>query len=341
MVRNMEFIKTLFPAFFVWQFLSLCPFTLTRISLQPIVSKLHNFITIASVAIQFGVLIFGFCDFKHYIHQSYASIIITISAIQSMVFVRCTSIAVISESWLKRSTQMEFLRQLDHIDAILHKKLLIDLNYDKQRRVNFRKFIGWIGLYLSFEVCSGILGIFIETNAYFVYMVFYAIPLFICVMRYHQFISFVNLLCDRFQAINEAVRNLSIEKCKESPKRLSKSSRGQARYQKRHRELEICMIINKLRHLRRVYHLIVESSHSLCRLFCWSMLFNIVNDFFNVLLNSYWVAFNILNPGSVGILLLVVMWTMFNIFMLVAVSNACQFACNEVKLDMNTMIFQI
>lgn len=299
-------------------------------------SNIHNCISFTSLAIQCGVLIYSCCDLKHYIDQTSPSKIIVMSSFLTVFFIRSTSIAVCMESWLKRATQMEFLHRLDNIDAILSGKLLIDLNYDKQRQLNFRKFLAFLILYLSFEISVGILCIYIEIKQIEVYWTLYAIPLLICVMRYYQFITYVDLLAHRFQAINKFICNLMFNDGKHNEKlkiihRNQRNERNQQHYRKRHRQLEICMIINKLKHLQHAYRLLMETTQMLCQLFSWSMLFNIGNDFYNLLMNSYWSVYGISHHSTRSLMLMLTVWAVFNISALISLSNACRFVCDEVR----------
>lgn len=122
----MQFIKTLFPAFFIWQFFSLRPFTLIRISLRPMMNNINAFVSVISFITQTAFLLYGLLNFEYYVAFEGRTFIMSASDMLSMTLVRFTSVSIVLESWLKRSHQIEFLRKIDRIDDILNTNLLIN-----------------------------------------------------------------------------------------------------------------------------------------------------------------------------------------------------------------------
>lgn len=49
-----------------------------------------------------------------------------------------------------------------------------------------------------------------------IYWAFYSIPLFLCMMRYQQFIAYVNLLYIRFRALNKCIERLKLTEFRSS-----------------------------------------------------------------------------------------------------------------------------
>lgn len=107
-----------------------------------------------------------------------------------MAFIRIISITIIIESWLKRSNQIDFLTKIDRIDQIMRTNLMIDLQYKLQKKQNFRHFLfNWIGAQLGLELSIVVLTCLTQNTAFQIYWAYYTIPLFLCVLRYQQFIS--------------------------------------------------------------------------------------------------------------------------------------------------------
>lgn len=104
---EMLFLRTLFPAFFIWKFLSLSPFTLTRTSLRLTTSNLHNFITIALTSIHLAALAYGFRDFMHYSSYANQLAVLLAAEIQTIALIRCTSILAVIESFASNGIFIE------------------------------------------------------------------------------------------------------------------------------------------------------------------------------------------------------------------------------------------
>lgn len=329
----MQFIKTLFPAFFIWQFFSLSPFTLTRMTLRPIMNSLHAFISVISFITQSVFMLYGLFNFEYYVDFEDRTFIMSAGDMLSMTLVRCTSISIVLESWLKRSHQIEFLRKIDQIDAILNTNLLINLRYTQQHKRNVLQLIAWIGLYSLLEIAMVVTIIINDMKVFQLYWTIYTIPLFLCMARYQQFITYVNLLHDRYAAINEYVSRLSLHRHKDSKnlETLTKANSAQGcKPWHRISDFEALIVINKLKHLQHTQRLLVEANKKLCYLFGWSMLLNVSNDFLNLLINIYWLIINFIHGDSKLELIGILSWGFFNGTMLVLVSTACHFASYEV-----------
>lgn len=164
----------IFANIFHLAILSLSPFTLAKNSLQPKTNRLHSYLSIISTIIQLAVFVYGFWNYQYYTDISDRSTVIFIADVMSMAFIRCTSITIVIESWLKRSHQIDFLTKIDQTDRIMRAKLLIDLQYESQQKLNFRNLFGWIGAQVSLEL-SMVLLIYLKFIGYFIlYHYFYA-----------------------------------------------------------------------------------------------------------------------------------------------------------------------
>lgn len=294
-----------------------------------------------SIVIQSIVFVYGLYDFDHYTISVDRSIVVYVADILSMAFIRSIAIIIVIESWLKRSLHIEFLTRIDQIDTITRNKLWIDLRYNLQQRKFFRKLFIWIGAQLSLELAVVVMASLVQLNVLQIYWLLYTVPLFMCLMRYQQFISYVELLHDRFKVLNQYIESLTMTEIpnhsdpeiptNSNDDRHQNISQSQTRNFSRIRQVEAFVIHNKLIHLQRTHRLLIEANVMLCHLFNWSMLLNMGNDFFNVLINLYWVIINFVRNDSKLELIGIFAWGMFNITMLVTVSKACHWASYEVN----------
>lgn len=226
-----------------------------------------------------------------------------------------TSISTVFESCLKRSQQIKFLQKIDQIDAILNTNLLIYSKYKHQQKRNFLKLIAWFVMFLLLQISVVVATIIADMKAFLVYWTLYTIPLFVCMMRYQQFIAYVNLVYDRFVAINECIVHLTASDSENSnhmKKSVTKYS-APDRKPNWHRlsDFKTLLVMKKLKHLQWAHRLIVEVNKNLCHLFSWPMLLNVSKDFLNVLINSYWVVLNIIEDDSKLELIGILSWSFF------------------------------
>lgn len=328
----MEFLKTFFPAFFIWQCFSLSPFALTKNSLQPKPNQLHSYLSVLSFFIQFGAFVYGLLEYERYTIFVDRQPVISIADIVSMTFIRITSITITIESWLKRSNQIDFLTKIDQIDRIMRTNLMIDLQYGSQKNQNFRNLLfGWIAAQLGLELAMVVRTCLTQDTLFQVYWAFYTIPLFLCMLRYQQFISYANLLYIRFRALNECIDQLK--------------STEFAHYQNVGNvaggDIAIFLIVNQLKHFQRIYRLLIEANRMLCKLFHWSMLLNVGNDSLNLLVNMYWLIASLVQNNSKVELIGVSAWATFNAIMLCSLVEACHSICDEVIYYIRKVYFTI
>lgn len=337
----MQFLKTLFPSFFIWQFFSLSPFILSKDSLMPKLSLIHNVISAISIGIQLAVIVYGLVDFKHYIAFNVNKIKI-FGDILSMTLVRVTCISIVIESWLKRSLQISFLHKINEIDTILNKKLQISLKYEMQRKKSTCRLIAMIGLYLCLQTIVLTASFDSELSLFGVFCALYSVPLFVCTMRVYQFNSYVDLITYRYQLINKCIETLILKKTFDDVKTLDKFPQfvyNRSFFIGQDKKLEAHLIMNKIKHLRDAYRLLIKVNQMLVNQFNWSMLANLFNDYCNVLINLYWLTMNVVQQGSKLEFFIVFVWSLFNMSMLISLTKACYFACNEVVCQVKSNIF--
>lgn len=300
---------------------------------MPKLSHIHNVIPAISIGIQLAVIVHGLVDLKHYIEFNDRSMIKIFGDIFAMTLVRVTCISIVIESWLKRSLQISFLNKINEIDTILNKKLQISLNYEMQRRKSIRRLITIIGLYLCLQMIVFTVSFDPEMSLFLVFCALYAVPLFVCTIRYEQFISYVDLITYRFHLINKCIKTLILKKTFDDVKTLEKFPQfvyNRSFFIGQDKKLEAHLIMNKIKHLRDTYRLLIKVNQMLCRFFNWSMLANMFNDYCNVLINLYWLTLNVVQQGTKIEFFFSLFWSLFNMGMLILLTRACYFACNEV-----------
>lgn len=326
----MQFFKSLYPPLLVWQLLSLSPFKLDDKTLMPTHSRASNALSIASILIQCSVLVFGICEKKYYISYGQRSSMLAVADFVSMSLIRCASILIVLDSFIKRHLQVTFLKNISEIDSILNGKLLIDLHYPTQYKRNLLRFVLFVACYLFVELSMEVRNYCVGGSVFNIYWTFYTIPMFMCMLRYQQFTTYVYLLHDRYHAINEFIKKLVVR-----PRNTQRTNNLPqfvwARSFHWHRGQEQNLhLINKLKHVQQSYRLLISANNILCRIFNWSMLLNLINDFFNVLMNSYWLISNIIRGEAKLSLIVAFPWAFFNIMMIILLSKACHLTSHEV-----------
>lgn len=224
------------------------------------------------------------------------------------------------------------MTKIDQIDTIIRAKLRIDLRYNLQQKKFLRKLFIWIGAQVSLEIAVVLMASLVQLNILHIYWLLYTVPLFMCLMRYQQFISYVELLHDRFKVLNQYIESLTMTEIPNQFDTETPTNSSQKRNFSRVRDVEAFVTHNKLIHIQKTHRLLVEANIMLNQLFGWSMLANMGNDFFNVLINLYWIIINFVRNDSRLELIGILAWGLFNITMLVTVSKACHCASHEVNV---------
>lgn len=200
----------------------------------------------------------------------------------------------------------------------MHTKLLLDLQFQLQKKHNLRNLFQWIGVQLCLELSMVVLTCLTQDAVLQIYWILYTMPLFLSVMRYQQFISYVNLLYIRFRALNECIEQLKFIEF------------SHFQNVNNTKDIKTFLIVNQLKDVQKIHRILTEANRMLCKLFHWSMLLNVSNDSLNLLFNMYWLIVKFIENSSKIELIGVSSWTVFNVILLSSLANACQSVYDEV-----------
>lgn len=287
-------IETLFPAFFIWQSLSMSQFTLERKTYAPKLHNNHNILASLSLIIQLIILFHGFYNTKLYTDESLNFILIVLS-IASVTLYRLSSISCIIESHLNRKNEMRFLSLIAKSDEILMDKLHVDMKYKEQWQNNIQQLIIRILVYLILNGANIIDWIVVEVpveSTIWFYLI--AFQIFICSMRYHQIISYVNLIHDRYKLLNEYIEKIRCQKIG-SIGLLFEVTHKHSVEPWKNNNFESAMIRNKLKIIQEIQRHLLDARAIINNSFKWSLLFNLVNDFHITLTSAYFLVFLMIN----------------------------------------------
>lgn len=314
-------IKTLFPAFFIWQSLSMSQFTLKRKTYAPKLHKNHNILACLSLLIQLIALLHGVFYPELYLDTTLPIVLICMS-VGSLSLIRFLSILIVIESHLHRKDEIKFLTLISKSDEILINKLQIDIKYKEQRQNSVQKQFIRIFLFLiliaSFIFDWIVIKVSIQATVWFALLSF---PIFTCSMRYLQIICYVNLIHDRYKLLNEYIEkiDISIE--------LAYKNSVQSWKEK---SSETAMIMNKLKNVLEIQSYLLDARCIINNSFKWSLLFNLVNDFQWTLGSAYFLIFSIIIKGVNIEIMSGTIWVVQGLFNFASLANACLAAKEEV-----------
>lgn len=326
-------VETLFPAIFIWQTLSMSQFTLKRNSFIPKYHKIHNITASVSLVIQFVVFIYGFYNIELYIEMKLPPVLIVTSMVSIQLY-RILSMVIVIESWIKRSKEMEFLNKIAEIDEMMITQLQIDMNYRKKNRGN-KKFL--IIRIVSFTLVN--ISFLSSTSSVLspkilrFFWTFIAIPQFIHFMRYHQIVSYMYLIRDRYRLLNKYIEkiNKSENEMIGGPMLIADYSNISRRAR---RNFRTNFLKRKLLQVQRISRLLMDSKKLNDGLFKFSMIFILAFEFHTLLAGSYFTIFLIIKKGYTPRSFSGISRTFLYVYNLFIVAQACHSANEEVNCQL-------
>lgn len=322
-------IKTLFPAFFIWQTLSMSQFTLQRKTYAPKHHKSHNILAGTSFCIQLIVFFYGFYNPEMYLDITLPLVLICSTA-ASLTLNRFCSILTVIESRLHQKDEMKFLALIAKSDKILINILHIDIKYKEQKQNNIQQLVIRILLLLILNASFMIDWLFLETaiqiTIWYALLVF---PIFISSMRYHQIISYVNLIRDRYKLLNEYIERIRLKESVSFGVSIEMAYK-QLVHSCQKKNFESIMIMNQLKHIQEIQSYLLDGRCIINNSFKWSLLMNLVNDFQSTLGSGYFLIFSTIKEGINIDILSGTVWVVYGLFNFASLANACLLANEEV-----------
>lgn len=288
-ILKMNFFQSISILQKVCQLVGLSPFSLEKHEFE--LNSVRKVIVLITILAQLTQFICSVVFNGLIVQLDFAKSVRLVDCTQ-LFLIQLTALAIFIESYTKRFIQIDFLQKISTIDFVLEYKIGIKMNYIKERRRTSQRLIRWILIDFSVLISIAVLSYHLYDYVHRWWTIFW-ISFFICSMRYFQITSYVYLIRRRYEQINVFVDELLFSEQRGTPSNLDlaiiteylqkdETRRTWNKYMSRG-------AYEKLIDLRRVYRLMSSASENINQMFQWSIPFNISNDFFHILIESYWI----------------------------------------------------
>lgn len=175
---------------------------------------------------------------------------------------------------------------------VLINKLEINLKYGQQHRFTFFRCVFAAFMFITTET---IMIYSLEKNEEHIFEIFwilYTIPLLICSLQFQQIISYLCLVQHRYRSINEFIKYKCVSKS------VSMNSKSLISAQEFHpkkifpnriKNGSNTSLMYKMKNLRYAQRLLFETILMIRKLFYWSLLFNIANNFQKSITSAHFI----------------------------------------------------
>ncbi|KAI9577091.1 putative gustatory receptor 2a [Glossina fuscipes fuscipes] len=228
----------------------------------------------------------------------------TVDSIQ-MVGIRMAHIASVLESLLRKNDQRKFYDEVKEIDRMFESSLGITINNHLFRRKTVNRGVAMFLIYMLSEFFILASKLITTKHNFFLFWMFYLLPMLICGIRYFQMFTSILIIKER---LNELIAvldevNLTAESSDEMQDYLKNptpmrtiTTQNHCRNifsPKRQQEpnIENSPLI-KLVVIRNIYDRLHSQSVVVNHCFGVSMLINVGNDFISITSNCYWIFIN-------------------------------------------------
>lgn len=334
----MQFFKSILVPFRLWQLLLFSPFGLKRKIgvFRPTCNVQHSMCAFFAIGVHITVSLLTYIFIDEIVPTDTPPATKALD-ILIMVLTQLVALVALIESHQKRKKQIEFLQTINSIDFILEYKVGIDPNFQSQRRHNLLRLIAWTTVHITL-----ITGVYVYFCVFFGsfdrWWLLLGISYFLCSIKFHQIVTYVNLIYYRFALINTFIESSCIRKeyyvhsintdflktMKFFKKSLSKGMQT--------------TIHEKLADLRRVSRLLVTANLLINDIFQWSMPINIANDFFQFLYNMFWVFRYFLLGFSIHYWILPLFPVILIVYHMIALTTACDDTAEEVFIAVLALV---
>lgn len=238
--------------------------------------------------------------------------------------VRCIAVIIVIESILKGQEQIRFFRRIDHIDHIFRNDLGQTIDYKKTFNSVLVWMIIWI-IKLIILICLINVDIFIASSRMWeqIMWILYTFPLCITSLKYFQVINYIHILGVRFEYINSILSQIYASKIRLN----TSNSLSDSQYRENR-------TYNDVVSLRRIYHILWESTAQLNNFFQWSLLLLIGISFVIILVNFYRTLIWMINVDAPNSMVIIVefLWSVAHSFYCFSISNICYRVTQEVQI---------
>lgn len=318
----MKFRRILFSLIRLCQCSGLCPISVYGSNVNSANAKTK----IGFAALTAIIFIVQLLDSVHFFTHTDYYLDWSISAVLSLIFLfvsftlRLHAVAVLIESYAKRSIQLEVLEKLDEIEQIFVHKLKFKTNDDRLRKRCCQFINGWIVKVSGFIAIVFFAGVSLLRWDILYQLVMTIPPFYTYTLFYVQLMVYLDMIKYNIEAINNCLiamkKQLRIHPC----------------HRKSHAIIST-ITCQQLINLRSCYCKTWEASLLINRWVRWSLLFGATNDFVLYVSNLYWILFILFKSteGKWVSLLVFVLWISIDMSHFVLISRICEQIAGEVS----------
>lgn len=156
-----------------------------------------------------------------------------------------------------------------------------------------------------------------------------------CMLRFHQMICFMNLISNRFRLINEIIREIHQNEWKFFVSEIVFTISKKKNCVKAVNEWRSIMLTKNLEQIMEASRLLNESTIVFCKIFGWSLLLGLFNEFQNALTDiQYTIYVIIIGQLEIDVIPWVI-WFFLNFYHISGILTACQKLKIEVNINTN------
>lgn len=309
----MDLQKELLAVFRIYQFSGFAPFTIPVTEPN---QKRKWFISIGLLAVYLAALVVNdMITYKRFFEDEKSKLISYLSFL-IITAMRVVALVNVCESFVERNQQIAFLQQFDRMDQLFSEELGMSFDYKKIRRSTYI----WMGMWMfQLIILTGLILVDILAERPSIWMVFWllilTLPLFLPSTRYSQIIHYIQLMEFCFEMINTKLDEFQCQtnRLNVNDKRTKISNQFDR------------PIYDDIVAMRRIYHILWQSSVQLNNMFRWSLILLIGASFFSIVVNYYRSLYWLLAPNSSSFesVITFFIWSIVHSFHFITLSSVC------------------
>uniref|UniRef100_A0A1B0A807 Gustatory receptor n=1 Tax=Glossina pallidipes TaxID=7398 RepID=A0A1B0A807_GLOPL len=296
----MDIVESISVLQTVYQLANLSPWILDKKTWSFLQSRVLELYTTIVIIGSSALMLYSLFTDDIHVKASDNDIGQTVDSVQ-MVGVRMAHIASVLESLLRKNDQKKFYDDVKEIDRIFESSLGITINNRLFRRKTVNRGVAMFLIYMLSEFFILASKLITTKHNFFLFWMFYLLPMLICGIRYFQMFTSILIIKERLNELIAALDEVNLTAESFTPMRTT-TAQNHSRYifsPKRQQESNIeNSPLTKLVVIRNIYDRLHSQSVVINHCFGVSMLINVGNDFISITSNCYWIFINFKNFSS-------------------------------------------
>lgn len=318
----MELFKSLLPVFRIYQCCGFLPFSMPFDVKMGISGQRKWYIHSGLLVCCFiATIIYNLVSFQKYMGGEQSQLLDYLSFI-IITMIRIVAVVITTESLLNRTQQIQFLLQFYRISHHLREEFGTDLDYKKIRQNTYF----WIGIWLV-QMTMLLTLIIVELTAESfsiwetIMWIFCTFPIISSSVRYFQIIHYIQLIGFSLEIVKTQLDDI-----------YSRTNRlhvvkNESEESARSHDAEKIEdgIYDNIVSLRKIYHILWESSVLLNKTFKWSLLSLTAASFIIIVVNYYRTIYYVVSPMEIDLSTLIafLIWSLGHTFYFIKLSSTC------------------